>query len=165
MPSHAIPAVVNSGSGASTSTADGTKATTVTPGAWYVARMLESLDAVTLNIALLGKGNTVGVDALGAATDPGGNTPFAFADPALVVPDGIAAEIGDGAVVVCSGPGTVYEDRFGKTDRRLVPNVENGKITKIKLRRRIAFGPALSVGLAVGMLCGETIIKAYLSML
>ena len=44
-------------------------------------------------------------------------------------------------------------------------NVENGKITKIKLRRRIAFGPALSVGLAVGMLCGETIIKAYLSML
>ena len=44
-------------------------------------------------------------------------------------------------------------------------NVENGKITKIKLRRRIAFGPALSVGLAVGMLFGETIIKAYLSML
>ena len=44
-------------------------------------------------------------------------------------------------------------------------NVENGKITKIKLRRRIAFGPALSVGLAVVMLCGETIIKAYLSML
>ena len=43
--------------------------------------------------------------------------------------------------------------------------MENGKITKIKLRRRIAFGPALSVGLAVGMLFGETIIKAYLSML
>ncbi len=50
-------------------------------------------------------GRTVGVDALGAATDPGGNTPFAFADPALVVPDGIAAEIGDGAVVV-TAPGT-----------------------------------------------------------
>ncbi|HEY7814160.1 MAG TPA: hypothetical protein VIC62_13030, partial [Nakamurella sp.] len=45
-------------------------------------------------------GRTVGVDALGAASDPGGNTPFSFADPALVVPDGISAEIGDGAVVV-----------------------------------------------------------------
>ena len=33
-------------------------------------------------------GRTVGVDALGAASDPGGNTPFSFADPALVVPDG-----------------------------------------------------------------------------
>ena len=25
-------------------------------------------------------------------------------------------QMGDGAVVVCAGPGTVYEDRFGKTD-------------------------------------------------
>jgi hypothetical protein len=45
-------------------------------------------------------GRTVGVDALGAASDPGGNTPFTFADPALVVPDGIDAEIADDAVVV-----------------------------------------------------------------
>ena len=47
-----------------TGPADGTKATTVTPGAWYVARMLESLDAWPINIALLGKGNTVGHEAL-----------------------------------------------------------------------------------------------------
>lgn len=43
--------------------------------------------------------------------------------------------------------------------------VKDGAVTKIKLRRRIAFGPALSVGLAVGMLCGETIIKSYLALL
>jgi len=45
-------------------------------------------------------GRTVGVDAIGAASDPGGNTPFSYADPALVVPAGIDAQIGDGAVVV-----------------------------------------------------------------
>ena len=47
-----------------TGPADGTKATTVTPGAWYVTRMLESLDAWPINIALLGKGNSVGHEAL-----------------------------------------------------------------------------------------------------
>ena len=36
----------------------------MTPGAWYVARMLESLDAWPINVALLGKGNTVGHEAL-----------------------------------------------------------------------------------------------------
>ncbi|MBA2310213.1 MAG: urease subunit alpha [Pseudonocardiales bacterium] len=50
--------------GGGTGPAEGTKATTVTPGAWYLARMLESLDEWPINIALLGKGNTVGVDAL-----------------------------------------------------------------------------------------------------
>jgi urease subunit alpha len=50
--------------GGGTGPADGTKATTVTPGAWYVARMLESLDAWPINVALLGKGNTVGGEAL-----------------------------------------------------------------------------------------------------
>ncbi len=49
-----------------TGPADGTKATTVTPGAWYLARILESLDEHPLNIALLGKGNTVGEQALRA---------------------------------------------------------------------------------------------------
>ena len=44
-------------------------------------------------------------------------------------------------------------------------SIKDGAVTKIKLRRRIAFGPALSVGLAVGMLCGETIIKSYLALL
>jgi urease subunit alpha len=45
--------------GGGTGPAEGTKATTVTPGAWYLGRMLEALDRWPINIALLGKGNTV----------------------------------------------------------------------------------------------------------
>ncbi|KDF02136.1 urease subunit alpha [Mycolicibacterium aromaticivorans JS19b1 = JCM 16368] len=47
-----------------TGPAEGSKATTVTPGAWHLARMLESLDHWPLNIALLGKGNTVSHEAM-----------------------------------------------------------------------------------------------------
>jgi len=50
--------------GGGTGPADGTKATTVTPGAWHLARMFEAMDAMPVNIALLGKGNTVSEDAL-----------------------------------------------------------------------------------------------------
>jgi urease subunit alpha len=45
--------------GGGTGPAEGTKATTVTPGAWYLARMFEALDGWPVNFALLGKGNTV----------------------------------------------------------------------------------------------------------
>ncbi|MBM7414519.1 MULTISPECIES: urease subunit alpha [Nocardiaceae] len=47
-----------------TGPAEGTKATTVTPGAWHLARMLEAMDGWPLNVALLGKGNTVSPDAM-----------------------------------------------------------------------------------------------------
>jgi urease subunit alpha len=47
-----------------TGPAEGTKATTVTPGDWYLARMLRALDCVPMNFSLLGKGNTVGLPAL-----------------------------------------------------------------------------------------------------
>ena len=50
--------------GGGTGPAEGTKATTVTPGSWHLARMLESLDTWPLNFALLGKGNTVNAEAL-----------------------------------------------------------------------------------------------------
>ena len=50
--------------GGGTGPAEGTKATTVTPGAWNLARMLEALDALPVNVALLGKGNTVSSEAL-----------------------------------------------------------------------------------------------------
>jgi urease subunit alpha len=50
--------------GGGTGPAEGTKATTVTLGAWYLARMLESLDELPVNVALLGKGNTVDEPAL-----------------------------------------------------------------------------------------------------
>jgi urease subunit alpha len=43
---------------------ESTKATTVTSGAWNLARMLEALDDWPVNVALLGKGNTVSEEAL-----------------------------------------------------------------------------------------------------
>jgi urease subunit alpha len=47
-----------------TGPAEGSKATTVTPGAWHLARMLEALDSWPMNVALLGKGNTVNTDSM-----------------------------------------------------------------------------------------------------
>ncbi len=50
--------------GGGTGPAEGTKATTVTPGAWNLARIHEAMDEMPVNVVLLGKGNTVSLDAL-----------------------------------------------------------------------------------------------------
>jgi urease subunit alpha len=50
--------------GGGTGPAEGTKATTVTPGAWHLARMLQAMDGLPVNVVLLGKGNTVSEEAL-----------------------------------------------------------------------------------------------------
>ncbi|MEU9790048.1 urease subunit alpha [Streptomyces sparsogenes] len=50
--------------GGGTGPAEGTKATTVTPGPWHLARMFEALEAYPVNIGLLGKGNTVSREAM-----------------------------------------------------------------------------------------------------
>ncbi|GAA3457748.1 urease subunit alpha [Dactylosporangium matsuzakiense] len=47
-----------------TGPAEGSKATTVTPGAWHLARMFEALDPWPINVLLLGKGNTVSEEAM-----------------------------------------------------------------------------------------------------
>ncbi|MEU3653851.1 urease subunit alpha [Streptomyces sp. NPDC032161] len=52
--------VIGGGTGAT----EGSKATTVTPGAWHLAMMHRSLDRVPLNVMLFGKGSTVGADGL-----------------------------------------------------------------------------------------------------
>ncbi|MFI0741742.1 urease subunit alpha [Streptomyces sp. NPDC021100] len=52
--------------GGGTGPAEGSKATTVTPGAWHLARMFEAMEAYPVNIGLLGKGNTVSYDAMRA---------------------------------------------------------------------------------------------------
>jgi urease subunit alpha len=59
----ALAAGVTTVVGGGTGPAEGTKATTVT-GTWYLARMLESMDGMPVNVALLGKGNTVSTDGL-----------------------------------------------------------------------------------------------------
>ncbi|AMB99934.1 urease subunit alpha [Aerococcus urinaehominis] len=49
--------------GGGTGPAAGTKATTCTPGAWNIERMLQAVDGLPINVGLLGKGN-------GAVTAP-----------------------------------------------------------------------------------------------
>ncbi|MGN5377968.1 urease subunit alpha [Streptomyces lasalocidi] len=50
--------------GGGTGPAEGSKATTVTPGPWHLARMLEAMEAYPVNVGFLGKGNTVSHEAM-----------------------------------------------------------------------------------------------------
>ena len=50
--------------GGGTGPAHGTLATTCTPGAWHIGRMLQSLDAFPMNFGISGKGNASQPDAL-----------------------------------------------------------------------------------------------------
>lgn len=50
--------------GGGTGPATGTNATTCTPGAWHLARMLEAAEALPMNLGFLGKGNASRPDAL-----------------------------------------------------------------------------------------------------
>jgi len=50
--------------GGGTGPSEGSKATTVTPGAWHLAAVHRALDSLPLNVLLFGKGNTVSAPAL-----------------------------------------------------------------------------------------------------
>src|SRR4028119_448924 len=54
---HALFSGITTMMGGGTGPADGTNATTVTPGAWNIQRMLEAADAFPMNVGFLGKGN------------------------------------------------------------------------------------------------------------
>src|SRR3954465_5404302 len=54
---HALFSGITTMIGGGTGPADGTNATTVTPGAWNIRKMLESADAFPMNLGFLGKGN------------------------------------------------------------------------------------------------------------
>ncbi|MFG1991320.1 urease subunit alpha [Actinoplanes sp. NPDC048988] len=60
----AIASGITSIIGGGTGPAEGTKATTVTPNAWYLARMLEAIDTYPVNVLLLGKGNTMSAESM-----------------------------------------------------------------------------------------------------
>ncbi|NLU75681.1 urease subunit alpha [Streptomyces sp. HNM0575] len=49
--------------GGGTGPAEGSKATTITPGPWHLARTLAAMDDMPVNVGLLGKGNTVSREA------------------------------------------------------------------------------------------------------
>jgi urease subunit alpha len=88
--------------GGGTGPAEGTKATTITPGAWNLARMIEAMDALPINTLLLGKGNTVSHEAMweqlrgGAAGfklhEDWGTTPAAI-DACLTVADASGVQV------------------------------------------------------------------------
>ena len=50
--------------GGGTGPAEGTKATTCTPGPWHIGRMLQAADAFPVNIGFFGKGNSSTADGL-----------------------------------------------------------------------------------------------------
>lgn len=50
--------------GGGTGPAEGTKATTVTPGKWHIHRMLQAAEAFPMNIGLLGKGHASAAEPL-----------------------------------------------------------------------------------------------------
>ncbi|MFI8878440.1 urease subunit alpha [Streptomyces sp. NPDC055243] len=52
--------------GGGTGPAEGSKATTITPGAWHLARMFAAMESSPVNIGFLGKGNTVSSESMHA---------------------------------------------------------------------------------------------------
>ncbi|MFE9424779.1 urease subunit alpha [Kitasatospora sp. NPDC006697] len=52
--------------GGGTGPAEGSKATTITPGSWHLARMFAAAEQYPVNLGLLGRGNTVSADAMHA---------------------------------------------------------------------------------------------------
>jgi len=58
--SNGITTVIGGGTGP----ADGTNATTCTPGPWNIARMLQAIDNLPINVGLLGRGNASRPDPL-----------------------------------------------------------------------------------------------------
>jgi urease subunit alpha len=61
---HALFSGITTMIGGGTGPADGTNATTVTPGAWNIQRMLEAADAYPMNLGFFGKGNCASLDPL-----------------------------------------------------------------------------------------------------
>ncbi len=88
--------------GGGTGPADGTNATTCTPGPWHLARMLEAAEGLPLNVGFFGKGNASRPDALREQVEAGacglklhedwGTTPAAI-DTCLSVADEMDVQV------------------------------------------------------------------------
>jgi len=99
---HALFSGITTMLGGGTGPADGTNATTVTPGAWNIQKMLESADALPMNLGFLGKGNCGTTGPLIEQVEAGaiglkihedwGSTP-AVIDAALQVADALDVQV------------------------------------------------------------------------
>jgi urease subunit alpha len=93
---HALFSGITTMIGGGTGPADGTNATTVTPGAWNIKKMLEAAEAFPMNLGFFGKGNCASIAPLEEQVEAGalglkihedwGSTP-AVIDAALQVAD------------------------------------------------------------------------------
>jgi urease subunit alpha len=68
---HALFSGVTTMIGGGTGPADGTNATTVTPGAWNIRKMLEAADEFPMNLGFLGKGNCAATEPLTEQVEAG----------------------------------------------------------------------------------------------
>lgn len=68
---HALFSGITTMIGGGTGPADGTAATTVTPGAWNIQKMLEAADAFPMNLGFLGKGNCASTEPLAEQIEAG----------------------------------------------------------------------------------------------
>ena len=99
---HALYSGVTTMIGGGTGPADGTNATTVTPGAWFIQRMLQAADAYPMNLGFFGKGNCATTEPLKEQIEAGalglkihedwGSTP-AVIDAALSVADEMDVQV------------------------------------------------------------------------
>ncbi len=99
---HALFSGVTTMLGGGTGPADGTNATTVTPGAWNIRKMLEAAEGLPMNLGFLGKGNCATVEPLTEQIEAGaiglkihedwGSTP-AVIDASLKVADALDVQV------------------------------------------------------------------------
>lgn len=61
---HAIESGITTMIGGGTGPADGTNATTVTPGAWHIEKMLQAAEQASVNLGFFGKGNCATLEPL-----------------------------------------------------------------------------------------------------
>ena len=99
---HALFSGITTMLGGGTGPADGTSATTITPGAWNLQKMLEAADAFPMNLGFLGKGNCGSTSPLVEQIEAGaiglkihedwGSTP-AVIDASLQVADALDVQV------------------------------------------------------------------------
>jgi urease subunit alpha len=99
---HALYSGITTMIGGGTGPADGTNATTVTPGAWFMERMLQAAEAYPMNLGFFGKGNCATLAPLEEQVEAGalglkihedwGSTP-AVIDAALQVADKLDVQV------------------------------------------------------------------------
>jgi urease, alpha subunit len=99
---HALFSGITTMIGGGTGPADGTNATTVTPGSWNIQKMLEAADAFPMNLGFLGKGNCATTEPLREQIEAGaiglkihedwGSTP-AVIDASLEIADELDVQV------------------------------------------------------------------------